>query len=37
MCVCVFSGNKIKKNELGGPCSLYERKVRCIQGFVAET
>ena len=27
------SGDQIKKNEMGGPCSTYGRKDRCIQDF----
>jgi len=33
----IFSGYKIKKNEMGGACSLYEGEESCIQGFGGET
>jgi len=26
-------GAQAKKNEMGGPCSMYEGVERCIQGF----
>jgi hypothetical protein len=32
-----FSGDKIKKNEMGGTCSTYGREERRIQGFGVET
>jgi hypothetical protein len=30
-------GDKIKKNEMGWPCSAYEGEERRIQGFGGET
>ena len=32
----IFSGDKIEKNEMGGECSAYWGKDRCIQGFGEE-
>jgi hypothetical protein len=32
-----FSGDQIKKNEMGGACSTYGWEERCIQGFGGET
>jgi len=32
-----FSGDEIKKNEMGGTCTIYEGEERCIQGFVGDT
>jgi hypothetical protein len=32
-----FSGNKIKKNEMGGACSPYGGEERRIQDFGGET
>jgi len=31
------SGDKIEKNEMGGPCSTYGGKKRRTQGFGGET
>jgi hypothetical protein len=31
------SGNKIKKNEMGGACSTCGREERCIRGYGGET
>jgi hypothetical protein len=31
------SGNQIEKNEVGGTCSTYGGKERCIQDFGGET
>jgi len=31
------AGDKIKKNEMGGACSAYGGKERCVQGFGGET
>jgi len=31
------SGDEIAKNEIGGECSTYGRKERCVQGFGGET
>jgi hypothetical protein len=31
------SGDKIKKNDMGGACSMYEGEERCIQGLGGET
>ena len=28
-----YLGDKIKKNEMGGTCSMYGGEERCIQGF----
>ena len=33
----IVKGDKIEKNEMGGACSLYERKERFAQGFGAES
>ena len=33
----IYSGDQIQKNEMGGPCRMYGRKERCIQGFGGET
>jgi hypothetical protein len=33
----MFSGDKIKKNEMGGSCSFYEGEERYIQSFGVET
>jgi hypothetical protein len=30
-------GDKIKKNEMGGACSMYGGEERCVQGFGGET
>jgi hypothetical protein len=40
--ICVIltqycSGDKIERNEMGGACSRYAGKSRCIQDFVGET
>jgi hypothetical protein len=32
-----YSGNQIEKNEMGGACSTYGGKDRCIQDFGMET
>jgi hypothetical protein len=32
-----YSGNQIEKNEMGGACSTYGGKERCIQDFCGET
>jgi hypothetical protein len=32
-----YSGNQIEKNEMGGACSMYGGKERCIQDFGGET
>jgi hypothetical protein len=32
-----YSCDKIEKNEMGGTCSAYGGKKRCIQGFGGET
>jgi hypothetical protein len=32
-----YSGDQIKKNEVGGACSTYGGGERCIQGFGGET
>ena len=32
-----YSGDQIKKNEIGGTCGTYGRKERCKQGFCRET
>jgi hypothetical protein len=32
-----FSGDKIKKNEMGGTCSTYGREERRIKGFGGKT
>jgi hypothetical protein len=32
-----YSGNEIKKNEMGGACSTYGGKARSTQDFGAET
>jgi hypothetical protein len=32
-----YLGNKIEKNEMGGACSTYGGKDRCIQDFGGET
>jgi hypothetical protein len=34
---CEDSGNQIEKNEMGGACSTYWGKERCIQDFGGET
>jgi hypothetical protein len=31
-----YSGNHIEKNEMGGACSTYGGKERCIQDFGGE-
>jgi hypothetical protein len=31
-----YSGDRIKKNEMSGECSMYGRQERCIQGFGGE-
>ena len=33
----ILFGDKIKKNEMDGPCSTYGGKERHIQGFGGET
>jgi hypothetical protein len=33
----MFSGDKINKNEMGGPYSVYEGEERYIQSFGGET
>jgi len=30
-------GNQIKKNEMGGACSMYGGQERCIQGYGGDT
>jgi hypothetical protein len=32
-----YSGNQIEKNEMGGACSTYGGKERCIEDFGGET
>jgi hypothetical protein len=32
-----YSGNQIEKNEMGGACSTYEGKEKCVQDFGGET
>ena len=32
-----YSGDEIKKNEMGGLYGTYVGEKRCIQGFVGET
>jgi hypothetical protein len=32
-----YSGDQIKKNEVGGACSTYRGGERCIQDFGGET
>jgi hypothetical protein len=32
-----YSGDQIKKNEMGEACSTYGRQKRCIQDFGRET
>jgi len=32
-----YSGDKIKKNEIGGACDRYEGEENCIQSFNRET
>jgi hypothetical protein len=32
----IFSGDQIEKHEMGGACSPYEGKKRCIKGFGGE-
>ena len=32
-----YSGDQIKRNEMGGACSTYGRQQRCIRGFGGET
>ena len=32
-----YSGDQIKKHELGGECSKYGREEKCIQDFIGET
>jgi len=32
-----YSGDQIKKNEIGGTCSMYGGQERCTQGFGGET
>jgi hypothetical protein len=31
------AGDKIEKNEMGGACSTYGVRERCVQGFGGET
>jgi len=31
-----FSSSQIKKNEMGGACSAYGGKERCLEGFGGE-
>ena len=33
----ILSGDQIETNEMGGACSTYGGKERCIQGFGGET
>jgi len=33
----IYSGDQIRKNEMGGPCSMYGIEERCIQSFGGET
>ena len=33
----IDGGDKIKKNEMGGACSMYAGGERCVQGFVEKT
>ena len=30
----IFSGDQIKKNEMGGACNTFGGAERCIQGFL---
>jgi len=32
-----YSGNQIKKQEMGGTCGMYRKQKRCIQGFGRKT
>ena len=32
-----YSGNQIRKNEMGGACGMYGGEERCVQGFGGET
>ena len=32
-----YLGDQVKKNEMGGACSMYGGEERCKQGFVWET
>jgi hypothetical protein len=32
-----YSGDQIKKNKMGGACSTYVEKKRCIQGYGGKT
>jgi hypothetical protein len=32
-----YSGDQIKENETGGPCSTYGGEERCIQSFGEDT
>jgi len=32
-----YSGDRIKKNEMGGACNTYGGEQRCIQSFDGET
>jgi len=32
----ICASDKIKKNEMGGACSVYEGGERCVQGFGGE-
>jgi hypothetical protein len=32
-----YSGDQIKKNEMGRACGTYGRQERCIQGFGGKT
>jgi hypothetical protein len=36
-CFRYYSGNQIEKNEMGGACSTYRGKERCIQDLGGET
>jgi hypothetical protein len=31
-----YSGDQIKKNKMGGACSMHGEEARCIQGFGGE-
>ena len=32
-----YSGDQVKKNEMGGACSMYGGEERCVQDFGVET
>jgi hypothetical protein len=32
-----YWGDKMKKNAMGGACSVYAGEERCVQGFGGET